>query len=79
MEDLLALSRGPTQYVLHYNGYIVNGFRFHVEDYDKYLRTQNCGVVVVGETGEHSENIDYYGVLTDVLELQFTRRRVILF
>ncbi|OIT34191.1 hypothetical protein A4A49_62140, partial [Nicotiana attenuata] len=79
MEDLLVLSRGPTQYVLHYNGYIVNGYRFHVEDYDKHLRTQNCGVVVVGETGEHSKNIDYYGVLTDVVELQFTGRRVILF
>nr|XP_009785133.1 PREDICTED: uncharacterized protein LOC104233435 [Nicotiana sylvestris] len=79
MEDLLALSRGPTQYVLHYNGYIVNRYRFHVEDYDKHLRTQNCGVVVVGETGEHSKNIDYYGVLTNVVELQFTRRRVILF
>ncbi|XP_060206292.1 uncharacterized protein LOC132633965 [Lycium barbarum] len=79
MEDLLALSRGPTPYVLRYNGYIVNGYRFHVEDYDKHLRTQNCGVVVVGETDEHRENIDYYGVLTDVLELQFTGRRVILF
>ncbi|WMV33821.1 hypothetical protein MTR67_027206 [Solanum verrucosum] len=40
MEDLLALSRGPTKYVLHYNGYIVNGYRFHAEDYDKSLRTQ---------------------------------------
>ncbi|WMV32677.1 hypothetical protein MTR67_026062 [Solanum verrucosum] len=79
MEDLLALSRGPTKYVLHYNSYIVNGYIFHAEDYDKNLRTQNCGVVVLGETDKHSENIDYYGVLTDVLELQFTGRRVVLF
>ncbi|XP_059292571.1 uncharacterized protein LOC132046040, partial [Lycium ferocissimum] len=79
MEDLLALSRGPTPYVLRYNGHIVNGYRFHVEDYDKHLRTQNYGVVVVGEIDEHRENIDYCGVLTDVLELQFTGRRVILF
>ncbi|KAK6782152.1 hypothetical protein RDI58_019948 [Solanum bulbocastanum] len=79
MEDLLALSHGPTKYVLHYNGYIVNGYRFHAEDYDKNLKTQNCGVVVVGETDKHSENIDYYGVLTDVLKLQFTGRRVVLF
>lgn len=79
MEDLLALSRGPTKYVLHYNGYIVNGYRFHAEDYDKNLWTQNCGVIVIGKTDKHSENIDYYGVLTDVLELQFTGRRVVLF
>lgn len=79
MEDLLALSRGPTSYVLRYNGYIINGYRFHVEGYDRKLRTQNCGVVVVGENDTPSENIDYYGVLTDVLELQFTARRVIMF
>ncbi|KAK4708890.1 hypothetical protein R3W88_029815 [Solanum pinnatisectum] len=46
---------------------------------DKNLRTQNYGVVVVGETDKHSDNIDYYGVLTDILELQFTGRRVVLF
>ncbi|KAH0655500.1 hypothetical protein KY285_030382 [Solanum tuberosum] len=80
MEDLLSLSRGPTRYSTHSNGYIVNGYRFHVEDYDKKLRTQNCGVVVLGENDKDSENLDYYGVLTDVIELQFVMdRRVMLF
>ncbi|WMV09569.1 hypothetical protein MTR67_002954 [Solanum verrucosum] len=54
--------------------------RFHVEDYDKKLRTQNCDVVVLGENDKDSENLDYYGVLTDVIELQFVMdRRVVLF
>ncbi|XP_060170527.1 uncharacterized protein LOC132601465 [Lycium barbarum] len=80
MEDLLSLSRGPTGYSTHRNGYIVNGYRFHAEDHDKNLRTQNCGVVVVGENDKDSENLDYYGVLTDVIELQFVmNRRVIVF
>ncbi|KAH0725078.1 hypothetical protein KY284_000943 [Solanum tuberosum] len=80
MEDLISLSRGPTQYSTHSNGYIVNGYRFHVEDYDKKLRTQNCGVVVLGENDKDSENLDYYGVLTDVIELQFIMdRKVVLF
>ncbi|XP_049397294.1 uncharacterized protein LOC125861439 [Solanum stenotomum] len=80
MEDLLSLSRGPTKYSTHSNGYVVNGYRFHVEDYDNKLRTQNCGVVVLGENDEDSENLDYYGVLRDVIELQFVMdRRVILF
>ncbi|KAH0721508.1 hypothetical protein KY284_006538 [Solanum tuberosum] len=80
MKDLLSLSRGPTRYSTHSNGYIVNGYRFHVEDYDKKLRTQNCGVVVLGENDKDSENVDYYGVLTDVIELQFFMdRRVTLF
>ncbi|KAH0761575.1 hypothetical protein KY290_017648 [Solanum tuberosum] len=71
IEDLLSLSRGPTKYSTHSNGYVVNGYRFHVQDYDKKLRTQNCGIVVLGENDEDSENLDYYGVLTDVIELQF--------
>ncbi|XP_049414815.1 uncharacterized protein LOC125877616 [Solanum stenotomum] len=80
MEDLLSLSRGPTKYSTHSNGYIVNGYRFHVEDHDQMLRTQNCGVVVVGESDKDSENVDYYGILTDVIELKFiSDKRVILF
>ncbi|WMV08298.1 hypothetical protein MTR67_001683 [Solanum verrucosum] len=80
MEDLLSLSREPTRYSVLSNGYIVNGYRFHVEDYDKKLRTRNCGVVVLGENDKDSENLDYYGVLTDVIELQFVMdRRVMLF
>lgn len=52
MEDLLSLSHGPTKYSMHSNGYIVNGYRFHVEDHDKKLWTQNCGGVVLGENDE---------------------------
>ncbi|KAM3284517.1 hypothetical protein P3S67_023316 [Capsicum chacoense] len=69
MEDLLSLSRGPTKYSTHCNGYIVNGYRFHAEDYDRSLRTQNCGVVVASKYDEDNEMFDYYGVLTDVIEL----------
>ncbi|OIT29436.1 hypothetical protein A4A49_35319 [Nicotiana attenuata] len=80
MADLLSLSRGPTPYVTSFRGYIINGYRFHMLDYDKGLRTQNCGVVVVGETDEENKNIDFYGELTEILELQFVPgRRVVLF
>ena len=49
-------------------------------DYDKKLRTQNCGIVVLGEKDEDSENLDYYGVLTDATELKFVMdKRVTLF
>ncbi|KAH0765136.1 hypothetical protein KY285_001007 [Solanum tuberosum] len=68
MEDLHSLSCGPTKHLARSNGYVFNGYRFHVEDYDKKLRTQNCGVVVLGENDEDSENFDYYGVFTDTNE-----------
>ncbi|WMV46610.1 hypothetical protein MTR67_039995 [Solanum verrucosum] len=61
---------------------LLNGLKigFHVEDYDKKLSTQNCGIVVLGENDKDSENLDYYGVLTDAIELQFVMdRRVVLF
>ena len=79
-EDLLSLSRGPSQSILCYNGYVVNGFRFRVEDSDKKFRTQNSGVVVSDDIGSEVGNIDYYGVLTEILELQYLGdRRVVLF
>nr|CAD1832988.1 unnamed protein product [Ananas comosus var. bracteatus] len=61
MEDLLSLSRGPTKYVTCYNGYLINGYKFRIEDIDKGLRTQNSGVVAVGDTGSETERRDYYG------------------
>ncbi|WMV33796.1 hypothetical protein MTR67_027181 [Solanum verrucosum] len=65
MEDLLSLPRGPMPYVTRFRGHIVNGYRFHVKEYDQYFKTQNCGVVVVGETGEEQNHMDYYGELTE--------------
>lgn len=66
---MLSLSRGLLKNVAFYNGYIVNGYRFHVEHYDKKLTTQNSGVVVLGDVGNGKDEIDYYGILTEVIEL----------
>ncbi|KAH0664072.1 hypothetical protein KY284_029003 [Solanum tuberosum] len=80
MADLLTLSRGPMKNVTKFKGYIINGYRFHVQDYNNGLRTQNCGIVVSGEAGEEGRIIDYYGELTEILELQFVGgRRLVLF
>ena len=80
MEDLLSLSRGPSQSVTCFNGYIINGYRFRVENHDKRHITQNSGVVVNGNICSEMENLDYYGVLTEIIELQYVNgRRVVLF
>lgn len=77
---MLSLSRGPSQSVCCFNGYVVNGYRFRVECHDKGFRTQNCGVVVSGDIGSEMGNIDYYGILTEIIELQYLGgRRVVLF
>ena len=71
MEDLLSLSHGPMPYVTRFKVHIVNGYRFHVKEYDQYLKTPNSGVVVVGETGEEPNHMNYYGEVAEVIELQF--------
>ena len=46
---------------------------------DKKLSTQNCCSVVLGEKDEDSENLDYYGVLADAIELQFVMDKRVTF
>ncbi|XP_065865155.1 uncharacterized protein [Euphorbia lathyris] len=80
IRDLLSLSRGPSQYATNFDGYIVNGYRFRIEDCDKRRRTQNYGVCVSSDVGNEGGPIDYYGILTEILELQYLgEKRVVLF
>lgn len=88
-EHLLSLARGPVQQVMCYKGYVINGFRFHTKDREKERKTQSSGVFVTGETNSYASardnnpivgNIDYYGILTDVIELHYLGgNRVVLF
>ena len=79
MAYLFSLSRGPSQYVISFKSYIYNGFRFHIKDHEQDLRTQNSGVLVVVVNGIDAESIDYYEVLTEILEIQYLKgRRVVL-
>ncbi|CAN1153447.1 hypothetical protein LINPERHAP2_LOCUS19416 [Linum perenne] len=70
MNDLLSLAWGPSTSTLCYKGCVINGFRFHTQDHEKGLRTQNSGVVVIGNNGVDVDSIDYYGVLREIIELQ---------
>jgi hypothetical protein len=45
----------------------MNGVRYSTINCEKFLRTQNNGVMT---PGEHNDNIiDFYGVLKEVIEL----------
>ena len=70
-DEVLSLSRGPSDYATSFRGYITNGYRFHTHDRDKNLRTQNSGVFVVGNIGDGSNNIDYYGILNEIIILEY--------
>ena len=43
-KSLSSLSLGPKRKVKCYNGYFVNGYVFHTEEYGQGRKTYNCGV-----------------------------------
>ena len=64
------LTLRPSKEVLSYYGCDVNGFRFHTESHAEHRTTNNSGVWVKGET-EGDQNYDFYGILQDVVQLQY--------
>lgn len=67
-KDLYYLVCGPLRTVRRYSGYIVNGFRFHTLDRQENRKSQNSGVMVLGDDMSDKE---YFGVLRDIYELEY--------
>ncbi|CAL0302169.1 unnamed protein product [Lupinus luteus] len=77
-DELRWLARGPSEVVRRYTGYVINGFRFHTKTRERHLKTQNNGVVV--RTKTINNEINYYGSLTDIIQLDYSGRyKVVLF
>jgi len=78
--SLSSLSLSPKRKVKCYNGYFVNGYVFHIEEYGHGRKTYNIGVCIK-ESSCNEVGVDYYGKLEKVVELQYHREhnRVFLF
>jgi len=78
--SLSLLCVGPKRKVNCYNGYFINGYVFHTEEYEYARKTSNSGVCIKGSTSSEFE-VDYYGRLEEVIELQYhsEQNRVFLF
>ena len=76
--QLFGLAMGPSTSVKCYNGYYVNGFKFHTQRYGRFKKTMNSGVCVKGSCYDDNER-DYYGMLKEVVRLKYLGSKCKLF
>ncbi|XP_059289913.1 uncharacterized protein LOC132043449 [Lycium ferocissimum] len=61
-----------------HTGCVINGVRYLIQRRDELRKSQNCGIVVAGY--HENELIDFYGIITDIIELEYVdENRVFLF
>ena len=59
----------------------MNGYRFHTNSWSEGRKTYNAGVTVRGNAHDE-DGVDYYGILQEIMELQYpglNERSVMLF
>jgi hypothetical protein len=72
--ELRRLSHGCGLKVKSYDIYEVNGYRFRFEKYKKFrgnLTTTNTGVIVASFDDDINNELEYYGIIKDIIELKF--------
>lgn len=73
-EELRWIASGPSSQILTYEGFKVNGCRYHTKARDDRRVTQNSGVFLVD-----TEDNSYYGVIKEIWVLDYQMIRVPLF
>ncbi|XP_028058423.1 uncharacterized protein LOC114262265 [Camellia sinensis] len=88
-DEIKTLALGPSKKATRFNGYIINGTRYHTRSREWRRKTQNSGVMVKAKTCSYASTRDmnpvegevaYYGYVTDIIELYYSyNRRYVLF
>ncbi|CAN0898937.1 hypothetical protein LINGRAHAP2_LOCUS19989 [Linum grandiflorum] len=79
-ETVKWLARGPNTVARRFTGYITKGIRFRTKDREASGKSQNSGVVVISETSTSVNDIEYYGRINDIIELNyFDRLKIVMF
>ena len=68
IDELYDLACSSDRKINHYASCIIGGMRFHTRKLEMQYRIQNSGIAIIGYEGE--EEIEYYGVLVDIIELK---------
>ncbi|CAI9299969.1 unnamed protein product [Lactuca saligna] len=69
-KHLEPLENGPSNDARSYNGYFVNGYKFHTQEYGKGRAMNNYGLCVRGEM-YNGEESDYYGLLDEIPDIDY--------
>ncbi|KAH1107411.1 hypothetical protein J1N35_011179 [Gossypium stocksii] len=79
-DEVKWLFQGPNRVVKRYSTFLINGFMFHTKSRKRLRRTQNCGIVVNSSITSYASardsnlvegNVEYYGLLNDIIELDY--------
>ena len=82
------LADGPSFEAISYNAYAINGYVFHTLDAEMNKTTQNSGVSMkaltpfrssVGDTNLLYDEAAYYGVIKQILELDYHNFKQVVF
>ncbi|CAL5432760.1 unnamed protein product [Camellia sinensis] len=88
-DEIKILALGPSQKATRFNGYIINGTRYHTRSRELRRQTQNSGVMVKAKTSSYGSakdinpvegDVTCYGYVTDIIELYYSHdHRYMLF
>jgi len=67
----LRLASGPSSQITSWQGYDINGYRFHTKEKDKKSTSQNSGVRYEGIDEATSETKTNYGQIEEIWELDY--------
>ncbi|XP_059289232.1 uncharacterized protein LOC132042717 [Lycium ferocissimum] len=82
-KDIQNLAVGPSKQAKRMTGYICNGVRYLTKSRDARRKTQNSGIMVKATTQSYASardknpilaEVSFYGVLTDIIELYYTKK-----
>ena len=79
-DTLKWLAHGPRTYATNYDGYLINGCRFHVKSIENARASQNSGVCIDAQTLMRSlakyknpihQMTTYYGAIQEIMLLDY--------
>ena len=65
------LASGPSSQITSWQGYDINGYRFHTKEKDKKSASQNSGVRYEGIDEATGKTKTYYGQIEEIWKLDY--------